>query len=202
MMEQNRLTKISIGQAETQWKTQNRPWVGVSGSVELPQQLMFLSFVGKPSPYAGIKLTMTFKMRNYGLSPAFKAASGFEILLTGNILDPPQQQMVSACSYADGDGQKGGSVIFPNSEIGPTWDQESDQPIGLPQIQRVWILGCIAYQDLASKVIRHTKFWIVSYMLQDNVRPTLLRHELRGDVTVDLFSLPVRGWNILKTEAD
>ena len=200
MMEQNRLARASIHQTELQWKAQNRPWVGITGPVTLPKQLIFLSFVGN-KPYTGVKLSSSLAIKNSGVSPAFKAGSNIEVLLTGNTLTLPKNEMVSACSAADQVGI-GESVIFPNIETTQNIEMEQNQPIDFQAIQRLWAIGCLSYFDQPSNLTRHTKFWIVSEMLQDTAKPSFIKRENRGGPIVDFYSLPVRGWMLLKTEAD
>jgi hypothetical protein len=71
-------------------------------------------------------------------------------------------------------------------------------PIELTKVRRIWIVGCISYWNGVFNVIRHTKFWIMSYMIPENAVPVLIKQE--GKVAE--FSLPITGWNLVKTEAD
>jgi hypothetical protein len=109
--------------------------------------------------------------------------------------------MTGACSAADKVGI-GESVIFPNTENAQRFEMQQNQPIAFQQIQRLWVIGCVAYFDQPSNLTRHTRFWVVSQMLQDNTKPSLIKRENRGGRMVDSYSLPVSGWLLLKTEAD
>lgn len=200
MIEQNRLSKESIHQTKVQWQAQNRPWVGVSGPLALPNQLTLLNFVGN-KPYTGVELNANLNIRNFGLSPGFKVGSRIELLLAGSGLELPQNEMTGACSNAD-QVSTGESVIFPNIDTAQTFNMQQNQPIALQQVQRLWAIGCIAYLDQLSNSMRHTKFWIASQLLQDDAKPSLARRENRGGRVVEFYSLPVRGWMLLKTEAD
>lgn len=200
MLEQNKLSKISIAQTKVQWQAQNRAWVGLSSPLALPKQLVFMSFAGS-KPYTGAELNTGFGIKNFGVPPAFKAGARIELLLTENTLKLPQNEMISACSAADQVGI-GENVIFPNIEITQGFEMQQNQPIALQEIQRLWAIGCISYFDQPSNSTRHTKFWIVSEMLQDNVKPSFVKRENRGGRMVDFYSLPVRGWMLLKTEAE
>ena len=197
MIKQNKLASESIKQNERQWKAQNRPWIGLSGNVEFTKQPEFQVFTATAAKSTAIDLDIVIKTKNYGISPAFKAASRTEVLLTGNAVTIPQDQMKGACSLADQDGESEGSVIFPSGEIVSSFGTTTGQPIELTKIRRVWIAGCIAYQDGAN-TIHHTKFWIRSFMVPDNSNPTVL--ERKSIYT--RFSLPIAGWAVVKTEAD
>ena len=196
LKEARRATNLS----EIQWKAQNRPWIGTSSPIALPKQLVFLSYAGS-KPYTGVELDTSLSIKNFGVYPAFKAGSHIELLLTKNMLTLPQNEMISACSAADQAGI-GESVIFPNTEITQGFEMQQNQPIALQEIQRLWAIGCISYLDRPSIATRHTKFWVVSQMLQDKATPSFIRRENRGGRAVDFYSLPVSGWLLLKTEAD
>lgn len=189
---------------EKQWKAQQRPWVGLSGNVELPKPPLFQVFVSTASKATAIELHIVFKIKNFGVSPALKTASEVEIELRDNTLTLSQYAMKGACSHADWTSQGEGSVAFANSVVFPTgelsasFDSITGQPIELSKIRRIWIAGCIAYQDQVSNVEHHTKFWIMSYMVPENAVPTVIEK----NPIMTKFTLPIDGWEVVKTEAD
>ncbi len=204
MMEQNKLARESIHQNERQWKAQQRPWVGLSGNVEFPKPPMLEVFAANGPNYTQIDLSVMFKMKNFGISPAFKAASQVQVEMRDNTLTLSQNQMKRACSLADhtsqgeGTASFGNSAIFPTGEITSSFDTMNSQPIELAKIRRVWIAECTAYQDQASDTIHHTKLWIVSFMVPENAVPAVIER----NAIVTKFTLPIKGWEIVKTEAD
>lgn len=200
MLRQNKLSERAIHQTKIQWAAQNRPWVAVSNAMQLPKKLVFLAFAG-PKPFTGVELKTSLNLKNVGISPSFKVGSAIELLLADSALKLPQSEMTSACSLADQAGL-GESVIFPNTEITQGFEMQQNQAIAFQKVQRLWAIGCISYLDQTSESTRHTKFWVVSQMLQDNVKPSFIKRENRGGRTVDSYSLPVSGWLLLKTEAD
>lgn len=203
MIRQNKIAYRSLQQSKNQWNTQNRPWVGPSAAIEFPKQPTFQVFTTRTPRYTSIELDTVVKIKNFGISPAFKSATGIEIKLAdGDKLTAPQNEMKSACSFADGDGETGGSTIFPNGEITQSFEQVFGKPIELTKIRRVWVLACVSYQDAASNKLRHTKVWIVSFMIPNNAVPLVVRHEPRGPDMVNFYTLPINGWNLIKTEAD
>jgi len=185
---------------ERQFREQQRPWLGLSGSVGFPKQPVFQVFTTRTPANTAIDISVVFAMKNFGVSPAFEAASDIQIKLTGNTLAPPEFEMTGACSIADSDS-KSGSVIFPSGEITTNFETVFGQTIDLTSVRRVWILGCIAYHDETADAMRHTRFWIVSYMIPENSARTVNR-EPRGNEIVTFYSLPISGWNMVKTEAD
>lgn len=200
LTEAHRATDLS----EKQWKVQQRPWVGLSGNVEFPKPAVFQVFMSNTPKYTGIDLSIVFKAKNFGVSPAFKTAAEVEVEMRDNTLTLSQYQMKGACSHADWTSQGEGSVAFANSAVFPTgevtasFETVTSQPIELTKIRRVWIAGCIAYQDEASNVIHHTKFWIMSFMVPENAIPTIVEK----NAIVTKFTLPINGWEMVKTEAD
>lgn len=198
MIKQNRIASAALSQAEKQWKAQQRPWVGLFGSVELPSQPRFQVFPANPPKHTGIELAASFKIKNFGPSPAFRTASKVEVLATGNDLKLPQFQMETACAMADGSGEKEGSVIFPSGEITANFETISGNQIELNYIRRIWVMACTSYQEGMSKSIHQSKFWIMSFMIPENTTPTVVE---RGPAA-NIFTMPVRGWQMVKTEAD
>ncbi len=190
--------------SEGQWETQQRPWVGLSGGVEFTKPPIFQVFAVNAAKSTGIELSIAFKVKNFGLSPAFKTASEIEVRLGDNTLTLPQDQMKGACSLAVWNSQGedtatfGDSVVFPTGETTASFENVTGQPIELSKIRRVWIAGCIAYQGAASAVIHHTKFWILSYMIPENSIPVVVEK----NPIMTKFSLPINGWQLVKTEAD
>lgn len=189
---------------ESQWKAQQRPWIGLSGNVEFPKPPTFEVFAVNTPGHSGIDLNVNFSVKNFGISPAFKTASKVEVTLRDNTLALPRLEMKGACSLAEmssrseGSDAFGNSVIFPTGGTSFTSEIVANQPIELTKIRRVWIVGCIAYQDGVSNVVHHTEFWIMSYMIPENASPTLIE---QGKI-VSRFSLPISGWEMVKTEAD
>jgi hypothetical protein len=198
--EAHRATELS----EKQWKAQQRPWVGLSGNIEFPKQPTFQVFTSATPKNTAIEITTTFRIKNFGISPAFKTASEIQIEMRDNAMTLPEYRMKGACSLADQTSEGEGSVafqnsvIFPSGEIAPSFETQTSEPIELTKIRRVWIAGCIAYQDGVSAIIHHTKFWIMSYMVPENTVPTIIERK----TIYTRFSLPIAGWYIVKTEAD
>jgi hypothetical protein len=105
-----------------------------------------------------------------------------------------------ACGVADGDTQ-GQSVIFPSSEIATDQTDMDSGTLKLTTIRRIWVTECIAYQDGAKKM-HHTKCWIMSFYIPETPPPTVINRMVSGNRTVTQFTLPINGWEIVKTEAD
>ncbi|HEY5331308.1 MAG TPA: hypothetical protein VIJ79_15610 [Acidobacteriaceae bacterium] len=170
----------------------------------MQKPLVFRVYGANPHNQTAAKMTISYKVKNFGISPAFKTASQVGVVLTDNTLTLPQFQMRSVCSLADGNSRAddkesfGDNAIFPTGETSASFEIESGQPIALTDIRRVWIVGCTSYQDGVSNVIHHTKFWIMSFMIPEGTVPALVE---RGEV-VSTFSLPISGWETVKTEAD
>jgi len=186
---------------ETQWREQQRPWVGLSGALTFAKQPMFQVFLNTTPHNTGVDLETVFKVKNFGASPAFKTASGTQAYMAENVgVDPPQLQMQLACNLADGRGENGtGSVLFPTGEI--TVDYEmmySQAKIDFNQIRRIWVMTCISYRMLDSEIVRHTKFWIASFMIPEKSTPKIVER-LSG---ATLFTLPITGWQMMRNEAD
>jgi hypothetical protein len=189
---------------ERQWEAQNRPWIGLSGSVEFPKAPTFQVFQTATPLSTGIDLEWVFRIKNAGISPAFRVASNTQIWMSGETLQLPQFQMQFACSNADWTGNNGGSVLFPDSAditVSPP-PGVSGNVMGLPleitKIRRIWVIGCISYQDSNGKVTHHTKFWVVSNKIPDSSPPQVIEHQK----IVTFYSLPITGWEMIRTEAD
>jgi hypothetical protein len=196
--------RVANGLNKKQWEAQNRPWVGVSGNVEFPKQPIFQVFTSATPKNTGIEITTTFKTKNFGISPAFKTAAKIQVEMRDDSMTLLDYQMKGACGIADQTSGGEGSVAFQNSVIFPSgenvfsFETMTGQQIELAKIRRVWILGCIAYQDGASKAVHHTRFWIMSFMIPENATPTVVERK----AIYTRFVLPIAGWNLVKTEAD
>jgi hypothetical protein len=185
---------------ETQFREQQRPWVGLSGNVEFPKQPIFRVYSAAPSR-TEVDVAIIIRLKNVGISPSFNSTAKLTVLPMANIATVeqfPQFEMSSTCDLAD--QEKEGSVLFPGSDITMEFDTLSRHPIELSHIGRLWILGCIAYRSGGEGpfiVRHHTRFWIMSYLL-DSSHPTPVK-KLN---ILTMFTVPVRGWQMVKTEAD
>ncbi len=197
MRESNSLLK-------TQWQALNRPWVGLSGSVIFPKPPVFQVFQTATPSSTVIALDWSFDMKNAGVLPASKVASEVLVKMTKETLQPPQNEMQSVCETADWRGDTEGGTLFPSS-AGLTVNSPPGvaggvmgQQIQIEKVRRIWVMGCIAYQELGYATKHHTRFWIVSSEIPENTVPKVI--EQRGIVT--FYTLPISGWSLVKTEAD
>jgi hypothetical protein len=88
-----------------------------------------------------------------------------------------------------------GNVIFPGTQIVEHGDQYQTQvPAGIVAIQRIWVIGCIVYQD-AARQVHHTKFWFRS-TYADISKP------LNALANHPLTYLPITGFELWDAEAD
>ncbi len=194
LQEARRATNLS----ETQWSAQQRPWIGLFGNVDLHIQPRFRVYAENPPNHTEIEIATSFKIKNFGLSPAFNTASEVEVLATENDLKLPQFQMETSCGMADGNGESEGNVIFPSGEITTNFKTTSGNQIELNHIRRIWVMACTSYQDGISKSIHHSKFWIMSFMIPEATTPAVVEKNQK----VTIFTMPVTGWHVVKTEAD
>lgn len=190
---------------EKQWKAQQRPWIGISqGGATLPSQLSVQVFKPAPRPGTSVEINVSMRLKNFGVSPAFKVYPQVMVMLSkSNDVSPPQFEMWSTCEMADHPAEFEGNVMFPGGEFVANFDESKSQQIELAKTQRIWVFGCISYWDAAGGLPHHTKFWIFSNLIPANsVAVPTTRQELRGGAYVEFFTLPIAGWNMLKTEAD
>jgi hypothetical protein len=85
MLHQNKLTTVLIHQNEVQWRAQNRPWVGLSGSIEFPKQPVFNVFQTATPLSTDVNLEWTFKIKDSGNLPGFNTAAWAEVWMTKDV---------------------------------------------------------------------------------------------------------------------
>jgi hypothetical protein len=202
MREQNRLTKETIKQADTQWNAQNRPWVG-NGEIGFKQPPVFLIY-----PQNGILGRTQFDfepdipIKNVGTAPAFHVYTSFVATVTKEIAAPPNlaTMMETACQGADNTAKNVGGVLFPNSpETRTGFPEALEIPLQLTEVRRIWINVCVAYSGRGSgEQPHHTKIWIASWPI--NGQPREIRRTTAPEVIY--YTLPIPQWSVIKTETD
>jgi hypothetical protein len=202
MMEQNRLTRINIQQADIQWNAQNRPWVG-NGEIGFKQPPVLLVYPKNPVfGRTQINFAPDIPIKNVGSAPAFHVYTYFVATVTKEISAPPNldTMMGTACKGADSTAKNIGGVLFPNSpETREGWPEGLGIPLQAAEVHRVWINICVAYSGRSSgEQPHHTKIWMASWPI--NEQPREISRTANPDVIY--YSLPIPKWGVIKTEAD
>jgi hypothetical protein len=133
-----------------------RPWVGMTSQIQIERAAF------KVSPESSnLLMSGTYRLKNFGLSPAFGVNSIFNVVIQKDTVHRPAKGvMYMRCPDRDAK-QDLGEVIFPGAEVINGFGQDTSFDKSFTEVGRVWILGCVSYQD-GTGALRHTRFWFRS----------------------------------------
>jgi hypothetical protein len=134
----------------------HRPWVGLAGAIQFPEQPRFEIYPTSRMVHLSIK----YLLQNYGTAPALKTSSFAMIFFERGPLKRPDATMNQACSFAD-TSTAGNSVIFPAQPVAEESNPGTAFDPTAPLIGQIWITICTAYGDDTGK-IHHSKTWAVT----------------------------------------
>jgi hypothetical protein len=184
---------IRIGQAN--FKRDKRPWVGLNEAVQ-PVGTPTFHFGAGNYNYVGMNLNVSYKLRNFGNSPAFhERSTALYVTPTTAGNKPTSQEIQPWMTLACASNAGGRWAIFPGAEaVEQSGGNVSFRTADATEIRRVWIVGCITYEDSFGTVY-HTKFLARSVFPDGSqwIRPDL-GHSLRY--------LPIVGFEMWEMEAD
>ncbi|HTF25131.1 MAG TPA: hypothetical protein VK937_14635 [Candidatus Limnocylindria bacterium] len=141
----------------------HRPWVGLDGSVQFPEQPRFEIYPTNRS----IHLSVRYMVKNFGGAPALNSSSYAMIFAEKGIPKRPEIPMNTACSFADDDRKnKRGAVIFPNQPVRAGSDPGTTFDPTMHTIGQIWVVICTSYGDDTGK-IHHTKTWALTQPPKD-----------------------------------
>ncbi len=190
------------GKTERTLRVTHRPWVGlVGGRVDVSLPPSFEANGDSQSPFL-MKSRIAYSILNFGSSPAVREFSSFGIIPSSNPLALPPSWREMTC------------------KAGEEWSKEKDRPVERPahlvlpgtdllnessddffmisrditEIRRMWIVGCIVYQDIYGDV-HHTRYLFRSRPLE-NAKPVEVSHNPK------LTYFPVAGFDLWDTDAD
>jgi hypothetical protein len=139
-------------------RSAQRPWLGISGQIRI---------VNGPSwrfsnpNFTNLLLEGTYSVKNHGTSPAFGANTWTNVVIQNDTVKRPSKDLWGLCP--DRDAELGiGELVYPGTEfVGGFSVQTAFDKASHPELARIWLLGCISYQD-GDHHLHHTRFWLRS----------------------------------------
>lgn len=144
-----------------------RPWIGLGSDIVIAPHEPTVRLIGLPGIKSSLNYSLSprFLVKNFGTSPAFGVNTSINVVLPMPPKDTVTPPKVWDCPDASTKQGKG-EVIFPNTAgtVQGTYITAGvpDFEKYVPEVARVWIVGCISYQSGSDAKIHHTKFWFRS----------------------------------------
>jgi hypothetical protein len=164
--------------AQQEFELSERPWVAVDRItlLEAPtwETLQGPRILGRPEQRTFINLhaKIAYRLNNFGKSPAIKTFSEAQATFTedwtAKNYEKPLGAMEITCAGAEAESRKAGNstkqfsegaAIFPQVPLDQNDESSAGLPENLKQIDHIWIVACVAYQDGITQRIHHTKLW-------------------------------------------
>lgn len=197
-----------LRQTDTHFRASQRPWVGLSEMVTFTGPFTAIPPDadrpdGVPKNTVIIKSFLSYKLQNYGNSPAAKTGGSFfpEFVKSKEIAIARTR---SACEQATKEmdipattwGKPSVAIMMPKeilSASGPSWSWiESD----VSTIRGFWIAGCLVYSDTLGGGSHYTRYLLTAKPAV-NAKPTVILNNPRV-----IMYLPIASVEIRSTEAD
>ena len=174
-----------------------RPWVGIVGDVQLAGPITLSTLPSIPDKI-GIDLLIMFRIKNVGSAPAFRTFDA--AMMAAGKERPNEILMQGECSSAERQSaQLAGEALPPQGEITLRKGETGGfKGMSVGDMQTLWVLGCIAYQDYSQKTYHHYKWWIEVTTDPKGASPS---SESRGE-PFKYFNLPVTGMWLAGSGAD
>jgi hypothetical protein len=142
-----------------------RPWIGMLGSIRVSNRPTVVFTRAGPASLEGVEVNLEgiYEIKNFGTAPAFRVntLTTIGIPRPGETTKRPSVMEFECPDWATNSGE--GDVLFQGGP-GTLVPFEAGAQVfkgNITEIRRIWLLGCISYQDAVGQLHR-TRFWLRS----------------------------------------